>query len=299
MIINRANLQSLYIGFKTNFQGAFDAAASEWSRIATEVPSTTKTNEYGWLGNFPNMREWIGPRAVQSIQNHGYALKNRPFELTVGVDRDDIEDDNIGIYKPMMEEMGRSAKAHPDQLVFGELLGGSFATACYDGQNFFDPDHPVIDAGGSEISVSNMQAGDGPAWFLLDVARPLKPFIFQKRKAPEFVAKTDPETSDRVFEEKEFVYGVDYRGTVGHGFWQMAYASKAELNEANFNAVYDAMTSLKGDHGRPLGIKPGLLVVSPQLRVAADTVLKNTKKADGTDNTNKDLVEVFLSSWLA
>ncbi|MBB4302346.1 phage major head subunit gpT-like protein [Rhodobium orientis] len=298
MLINAANLQSLYVGFRRNFQGAFDAAQTAYGRIATEIPSTTRQNEYGWLGNFPNMREWIGPRHVQSIKDHGYAIKNKPFEITVGVDRDDIEDDNIGIYKPMMEELGRSTAAHPDQLVFS-LVKSAFETKCYDGQNFFDTDHKVLDEDGKETSVSNMTAGAGPAWYLLDTSRPLKPFIFQKRRAPEFVAKTDPKTSDRVFEQKEFIYGVDYRGNVGLGFWQMAHGSKADLSTANFDAAYDAMTTLKTDHGRPLGIKPTLLVIPPSLRTAADEVIKNAKRTDFTDNTNKDIVEVFICPWLA
>ena len=64
----------------------------------------------------------------------------------------------------------------------------------------------------------------GSAWFLLCTSRPLKPLIFQERKKPKFVSKTN-ETDDNVFMSKQFLYGVDARGNAGYGFWQMAYGS--------------------------------------------------------------------------
>ncbi|WP_261945385.1 Mu-like prophage major head subunit gpT family protein [Paenibacillus melissococcoides] len=38
------------------------------------------------------------------------------------MDRNDIEDDTIGLYNPIVQDMGQSAAAHPDELVFGLLL---------------------------------------------------------------------------------------------------------------------------------------------------------------------------------
>ena len=42
----------------------------------------------------------------------------------------------------MFSEMGQAAVRHPEELVFG-LLASGFAASCYDGQFFFDIDHPV------------------------------------------------------------------------------------------------------------------------------------------------------------
>jgi phage major head subunit gpT-like protein len=54
---------------------------------------------------------------------------------------------------------------HPDELVFG-LLKDGFTAECFDGQPFFDPDHPIELHEGTTVSVSNMQDGAGRAWFL-------------------------------------------------------------------------------------------------------------------------------------
>ena len=140
MIVNSAALQSIFKGFKVLFNAAFADAKPLYEKVATVVPSSTKIEEYGWLGTFPRLREWIGERVINSLAAHGFTIKNKSFEATIEVDRDDIEDDSYGVYTPMVQELGRSAATHPDEIVFA-LLPAGFATPCYDGQYFFDTDH--------------------------------------------------------------------------------------------------------------------------------------------------------------
>lgn len=299
MIINQGNLKTLFVAFKAAFQGGLGQAESYYGQVATTVPSTTGSEEYGWLGAFPSMREWLGDRVVNGITSHGYTIRNRSFELTVGVPRPAIEDDQYGVYTPMMAELGRASGAHPDELVFGLLKDGA-STLCYDGQYFFDTDHPVIAADGSTDSQSNWDnnSGTGTAWYLLDTRRALKPLIFQNRKSANFVAK-DSDTDENVFTKNEFVYGVDSRCNVGFGFWQLAQGSRKELIEDNLVAAYTAMTERKGDHGRPLGIKPSVLVVPPSLKFKAMKLINASTLANGEDNVMKGLVTVIDVPWLA
>lgn len=296
MNINTANLEALRVGFKTEFQRGLGQAATAYARIATTVPSTTKENRYGWLNKIPSLRKWVGPRMVHGISESDYAIKNITFELTVGVDRDDIRDDNLGTYSPMFVEMGESVSAQPDELVFGILKDG-WATECYDRQFFFDTDHPVIQADGSIGTVANTDGGAGAPWFLLCTRRSLKPVIFQEREAPNFVAKDNP-ADHNVFNNKEFVYGVDCRRNVGFGFWQMAWGSKQPLTADNYAKARAAILSMKGDHGRPLGLVPDLLLVSPALEGQANKLMKNDQ-IDGSDNEWKGTAEVMVSPWLA
>lgn len=297
MDINATNLSTLFVAFSAAFQSGLGSAPSNFNQVATTVPSSTKSNEYGWLGKFPGMREWVGDRVINGVANHGYAIKNLPFEMTVGVDREDIEDDNLGIYTPMMTDMGQSSGEHPDSLVFSLLKNGT-ATKCYDGQNFFSKTHPVIGANGKAANQANYDdGGNGANWYLLDTTRALKPIIFQQRKAPNFVA-LDRETDQNVFMKKEFLYGVDSRCNVGFGFWQQAYCSDQDMTAANLQAAYTAMTTRTGDNGRPLGIRPNLLVVPPSLKFAAAGIL-TTSQVSGTDNIMKGLVAVLDDPRLA
>jgi phage major head subunit gpT-like protein len=291
MLFNRASLSALTTGFRTVFNDAFTAAPSVYDRVAMVVPSTTAQEVYPWLGNTSQFREWLGDRVIQNLGTHQFTIRNRSFESTVGVDRDHIDDDQLGIYRPLIAQLGQSAKTHPDELVFA-LLKAGFAGLCYDGQYFFDTDHPV--AGGS---VSNYQAGGGTPWFLLDCSRAIRPIIFQRRRDYTFVAMDQP-SDEQVFSCKQIRYGVDARANAGYGLWQMAYASKADLTADNLEAAIAAMGSLKAENGKPLAIKPTLLVVPPTLGAAARKLIK-AEIVDGTTNTNRDVVEVLETPWLA
>lgn len=142
MIINQQAIQGITTGFKTLFNKVFSAAKPKWDRIATKVPSTTKEENYKWLGMIPRMREWIGDREIQNLSGADYTIKNKHFEVTVGVDRDDIEDDTLGIYNPVIQDIAQSSATFPDDLVFG-LLKDGFTKKCYDGKPFFSDNHKV------------------------------------------------------------------------------------------------------------------------------------------------------------
>lgn len=299
-IITPALLSGLRTGFSKAFQDALAATPTDWEKVATRVPSSSASNTYAWLGQSPALREWVGDRVLKDMAAQAYQVQNKLYEGTVAVKRTDIEDDNVGVYTPLFSEMGRAAKAHADQLVFGLLAAGE-TTTCYDGQNFFDTDHPVypnVDGTGTATLVSNLQAGTGPAWYLLDTSRALKPLIFQERTTPELEAMTSTQ-DEGVFMRDEYRYGIRYRCNAGFGFWQLAYKSKAALDAGNFNAAMAAMMQIKADGGRPLGIKPTTLVVPPSLRAGAMALIEAQLTTGGASNPNYKAVEVIVSPWLA
>lgn len=291
LVINAGNLSAIYQGFKTAFKNAFSGVTPDWAKVATLVPSTTKTENYGWLAAWPQLREWIGDRQIKSLQAFGYAITNRKFESSIGVPRDDIEDDTYGVFSTLFAEMGNAAGTHPDSLVFPLLAAGTTGL-CYDGQYFFDTDHPV-GAG----TVSNWGGGSGTAWYFLETRRPLKPLIFQKRREYDLKAMTSME-DEGVFMRDEYRYGVDGRCNVGYGLWQMAYGSKQALDEAGFEAACIALATMKDDEGRPLGIKGNLLVVPPALEKAALKMVRSATLANGADNPYFGRAEVLVSAYL-
>jgi phage major head subunit gpT-like protein len=297
MLVDRANLQGLYTGFSTIFNTAFEGYTPSWPKVAMEVPSTSKENAYPWLGRLKGMREWVGDRVITNLAQYGFKIVNKDFENTVAVDRNDIEDDQVGVYNPVFADLGQTAAEHPDELVW-PLLKNGFTSLCYDGQYFFDTDHPVINPDGTEGTASNFGGGAGTAWFLVDTSRAIKPLIFQRRKAPQLVRK-DAIDDDNVFMKKQFLYGVDGRWNAGYGLWQLAYASKQTLDEANFTAAFAAFTSLKSDYGRPLWPRPTFLVVQPSQRDAAWKIVKAERLANGADNPQRGLVDLIVEPRLA
>ncbi len=296
MIINSSNLKTAFTGFKASFQNGFAGVKPDYMPFTLTVPSSTSQEEYGWLGQGTVFREWLGDRVIQNLKNHTYTIKNKKFENTVGVPRDKFEDDQYGIFSPLMAQLGQDAANHPCDLLYALLTSG-FSTNCYDGQFFFDTDHPVIDANGVEQSVSNTGGGSGAPWFLLDTSRVMKPLILQMRRPYNFVALDNPEDQNVVMKD-EFIYGVDARLNVGFGLWQLAYGSKQTLDTANFNTGIAAMMGQTGDYGKKLGVKPTLLVCGPSNRANALNVVKAERLASGATNTNRDVVDVLVTPWL-
>ena len=143
MVVTQAALNALRRSFDRLFQEGIQSAPSEWAKIATRVPSSSAQNIYGWLMKFPQMREWPkgARRQARNIAEKAYALANRKFETTVEVAREDIEDDNLGMYRPIVSAAGQEASDHVDRGVFGALDVG-YRTTCFDEKAFFAADHP-------------------------------------------------------------------------------------------------------------------------------------------------------------
>lgn len=297
MDINDTNLEMAFKGFQTRFNTAFEGAPNHRERIAVEIPSVARDETYGWLGNFPRIREWLGDRIINRLGSHGFTIKNKLFESTVAINRSDFEDDRFGMYGSFFDEMGRLTKQHPDELVF-ELLAIGFAENCYDGQPFFDADHPVKDVNGNEQSVSNMQAGAETPWFLMDSSRALKPLVWQTRTPYQF-QRVEDDRDAHVFLRDEYLYGVRARANAGFGLWQLAFGSKAALDATNYAAARAAMMAFRGDNGRILGIMPDTLVVPPSLEQAGREIVASVNNAAGASNPWNGTAELVVAPYLA
>lgn len=300
MLVNRSNLDAIFLNLKADFNNAFDGAPAIWPQISTLVPSTGAETKYVWFSRFPKMREWAGEKVYKQLKGFDYTLKNVDYEATVEVDRNDIEDDQLGQYGMQAQEAGYSAKQWPDELVMS-IINNAFANLCYDGKTFCAANHPVGTDTVSSVSnrattvlsmatlalaqasygaaraamrkfkddegrplgivpdtllvppsledtalvlLNNERLEDGKqnpykgtaklvvadrltsdtAWFLLCTSRPIKPFVFQQRKAPTFVAQTDP-NNPSVFDRRQYKFGAESRGAAGYTFWQLCYGS--------------------------------------------------------------------------
>jgi phage major head subunit gpT-like protein len=257
MLVNKDSIKGAFVTLQFIFNNAFKVAPSTWEKIAMKVPSSSGQNDYSWLSNFPKMKRWVGAKVVKALEAFKYTVVNEDWEATIEVDRNHIEDDQLGIYEPQAKMAGHSAAQLPDEIVY-ETVNKAFTTLCYDGQYFFDTDHPVGQAsvsnkstaplsnaglalanagygagrtamrqfkdedgrslnivpnvllvgpaletigkalltnpkladgnpnpyqGTAELVVDNRITSD-TAWYLLDTSKPIKPFVYQERKAP-------------------------------------------------------------------------------------------------------------------
>ena len=296
--VSAGKLATNNVGYKAAFnEGRVEAAKeSTYTRIATVVPSTTREEEYGWLKDIPQIREWIGDRAIHALADDGYKIRNKSFELTVSVKAEDINDDRVGIYAPQFRFMGDEVERFPNRMVYALLKSGVTAK-CYDGQPFFDANHPYIKADKSTGTQSNYVSGAGTPWFLLSTRRPLKPLIYQERQKFNYVEMSKPDDPN-VFMRKELIYGVDGRANAGFGFWQMAVCSRAALDASSFKAARKMMRQFKGDYEKPLGQSPDLFVGGTDHEDAAEELFLTETLSGGGKNPLYKKLDVLITEYL-
>ena len=115
---------------------------------------------------------------------------------------------------PQLEAQGR------------QILNSDFiAPAAAVGQNTTGVQSNVL-KGSATLIVNPYLAAAATTWYLFCTSFPIKPLVWQLRKAPTFVSKTSPD-SENVFKVNEFIYGVDSRGNAGFSLPFLAYKAVA------------------------------------------------------------------------
>jgi phage major head subunit gpT-like protein len=155
MLINKETIHAVNDGFKKIFNDVIETYKGDYEKVSTVVTANSITVNYAWIGEFPKMREWIGERVIKDLTAHSYSITRKKFELTIGVDVDDIKGDNLGIVKPRILTMAQEAQAHYDELIF-ELLEAN--GNCYDGKKFFAANHSVSGVAFSNLGVDELSS---------------------------------------------------------------------------------------------------------------------------------------------
>jgi phage major head subunit gpT-like protein len=122
------------------------------------ITDPAESLDLGFIGQMPSVRKWIGNRVINNLVKKGLTVAPDPFELTIGVKVSELETDRLGLIRPRIQDMTSEMAKHPERL-FIDLLAKGFENLCWDGQYFFDTDHPV-EVNGTVQSVSNMSTAE-------------------------------------------------------------------------------------------------------------------------------------------
>jgi phage major head subunit gpT-like protein len=213
MLITETNLDAIRVGFDSAFMDGFmdaDDSPIYTAKLAQVRSSNTATTRFGFQARVPKLREWLGDRQFNNLAEYVYSLTAKNYEDSIEVLREAILEDNLGIFTDSLNKLGRQARKHTDDLIVSLLQNGQ-TSLCYDGQYFFDTDHPAVKgASGSQVNYS---------------------------------------------------------------------ASGMPLTRANVAAVRATMMSYTGDDGRPLGVRPNMLIVPPALEDTTDQKLPQLRGA--------------------
>ncbi|MFQ2556348.1 Mu-like prophage major head subunit gpT family protein [Aeromonas sp. R7-5] len=290
-------IEALTVGSNAAFVEGLNRTTPQWDKIATKVPSSGSSEFYGWLKDLPGIEAWVGDRMLKELGSHGYAIPNVTYEASIKIKREDLDDDKIGKYAVLARAWGQESSLFPDKKSYA-LLAAGFSTLCYDGQNFFDTDHPLDTTPATTFSnvIGTPSTDTGAAWFLLDNSQILLPVIFQERKpiSLDFVGAT----SEYAWFNNMVAQGVDGRHGYGFGFPQTAIGSKTVLDATNFEAAKTKLASMKKSNGTPLGTMATTLVVGPSNEAAARKVVGREFLENGESNIYYNNVEIVVSRYL-
>jgi len=153
-MLTPADIQLLQTaGIKTNFFTGYRGTNAIFGNATTTIPSVKDKETYAWLGSTPRLREWRDERVPKALLEHGFTIVNKDWESSLAVDRNARDDDQYGQVKIRAAQLGQGAKTDQD-LLFAQTVEAGSATACYDGQFFFDTDH-AEGASGTQLNYFN------------------------------------------------------------------------------------------------------------------------------------------------
>ncbi len=137
MDINRANMQALFTGYNRIFLDAFQSYVdTTYAQFGGEVNAGTSQIDMPMLEQLTGMREWVDVREIKNLKSDKLTIKARFFEDTVAVKREDVEDDQYGLYNSLFQTMAQNAANLPNDIT-NELLAAAASAKWMDGAAFF------------------------------------------------------------------------------------------------------------------------------------------------------------------
>lgn len=140
MSLDTAKAVGILRSLTAKFDNAMETADTFYPQVCTIIQSDGADEQYGLLGNMPGVREWLGDRVFHELRAGHFTIVNKLWEDSLLIKKTDLADDRMGLYPALLEELGKEAACHPDELMFTAIVNGE-STACFDGQYFFDTDH--------------------------------------------------------------------------------------------------------------------------------------------------------------
>ncbi len=162
-ILDRQKLDAAYVTFSTLFDMQLVRTPTVFQDVATVMPVSSTVTEFKWLGDVPKMKKWIGQRALNKLRAETHQIRTENWANGIEVERDDLDDDKLGLIRPRIEQLAAEGMWHIEDLVFDIIndaitaAGAGSLALCYDGQPLFDTDHTASGSGGT--SQSNFEDG--------------------------------------------------------------------------------------------------------------------------------------------
>jgi phage major head subunit gpT-like protein len=166
--INPSTVNALYVRYNAVYQEQFLRTKVVWNKIASLVTSESASEQHVWMDRVPQLRKWYGERVVRNAALRSFTATNVPFELTIGLDKFDIQDNKIKAFEPVVRAIAEQSKKWPDSMLFAQVstdtsaisgaLPNGVNTVTYDNVDFFSTAHPTNPDDPNSATQSNYSA---------------------------------------------------------------------------------------------------------------------------------------------
>ncbi|QEL18304.1 Mu-like prophage major head subunit gpT family protein [Limnoglobus roseus] len=198
-------------------------------RFCQVIPSTTRVHNFLFDSVVGDMKEFKGHRTFQKFASDVYPIRNKRFDNTFEVNKDDVDDDQVGVYKLRPAQIVKKSRRFWQRLALRALRDGETGLA-FDKQPFFSQTHGVgsvaasgVGAGEGDGNIMTFTAASGDAkshrivLVVNDGSTEIKPIIITERM-PVTELMTDAGTPQAEM-NLVYKYWVDARYGAGYGFW--------------------------------------------------------------------------------
>lgn len=156
-LTERGVMADLLLGLENAFKAAWYAG------ISNRVDSTQPDGEnHDWLGSVEGMKEQKGNPEFDEAQVFEFFIRNIRWQCGFRVRKDYWDHGKRSLIEQRVQDQTTLAAVHPGQLI-ETLIANAGARACYDGEYFYDTDHPVGSATQSNIITISTSAPSKPA----------------------------------------------------------------------------------------------------------------------------------------
>ena len=120
--------QTLNAILKVVFLEELSKLEPTYTRVCTQVDTTQETQDYGWVGAPPAIREFIDERVGKGLAVSGFKITDKTWEATLAVSRRSLENDQMGEIKSRIREMARQMVMGVDEYAW-TMLRESYTAA--------------------------------------------------------------------------------------------------------------------------------------------------------------------------
>lgn len=135
--------------FRSNLAEAF------YPNIATKIDVTAPSVTYSGLGATGGMKLLQDRMEEEDLKGYKQVITDDEYYNLIAIRAKVLEDEGTGQYLQRAQALGNEVPRFYDQKLVGMLTGG-FTGVCYDGQPYFNTQHPVGVLGGGQATQSNM-----------------------------------------------------------------------------------------------------------------------------------------------